>query len=98
MPTMAWAAGAPEIVGAVGAPTLTPAEPAPVAPAVRVELGLTPTWPQPARVAAESKQRVRHIARPRRALVTFIDTPCFNSSPSLVREPSKTANRRQRSG
>jgi len=55
MPTMAWAAGVPEIVGALGAPTLTAAEPAPGASVV--EPVLTPTWPQPARAAAESTQK-----------------------------------------
>ena len=57
MPTMAWAAGVPEIVGALGAPTLTAAEPAPGASVV--EPVLTPTWPQPARAAAESTQQIR---------------------------------------
>ena len=52
MPTMALVAGVPETVGACGAPRLTPEEPTPGAPLVRVDPpSPTPTWPQPARIA-----------------------------------------------
>src|SRR5215469_2337090 len=81
---MALAAGVPEMVGAVGEPTLT--EPALWLVVLRVCPPLTPTWPQPGTVAIDSTQRMSPIARPRRALATFIDTPCFSRSRSLVCE------------
>ena len=56
MPTMAWAAGVPEIVGAL-APALTAAAAAPGAAAGEPEL--VPTTSQPASVAAERTQRIR---------------------------------------
>jgi hypothetical protein len=99
MPTMAWAAGVPEIVGALGVPTLTPDEPTPGAPVLSVEPEPepTPTWPQPARVAVANKTR-SSTARPQRALETLIDTPCFSRSPFARLRTPGDSDRRQRCG
>ena len=99
MPTMAWAAGVPEIVGAWGDPTVTPDEPTPGLPVLSVEPEPepTPTWPQPARVATADRTSSRK-ARPQRALETLIDTPClqpfaFRSSANPGRQRQKTEMR-----
>src|SRR5215475_8493869 len=96
MPTMAWTAGVPEIVGACGEPTLTPDEPTPGPCELRVCPPPTPTWPQPVRIAAESAQMNRYTAHPQRGFATLIDTPCFNRPPFAATRNSGDWRRKKR--
>src|SRR5215831_5188352 len=98
MPTMAWTAGVPEIVGACGEPTLTPDEPTPGPCELRVCPPLTPTWPQPVRIAAESAQTSRYTAHLQRGLATLIDTPCFNRPPFAATRNLETGDGRRERG
>jgi hypothetical protein len=80
MPTIACAAGLPEMVGAWGDPTLTPEEPVPGACVNVAPPEPTPTCPQAASIVAAMNARIGQITRPRRALANFIETPCFSRS------------------